>query len=299
MFARPASSAMIVLALLFAAALPAGGAEPSTDEAAALQTLAAEIDGAIVYTRQGEVRRVTIGEWEPEGLGEGEYARWSPDGRRIAVYHDRRVFVMNADGSDRRELARGDQADGSPIEFHTNNRQVIYWKRGDGFHIVDIQTGESESMDLPGTYSGEPGVSADGTRMAARWGHRLYAIDLEAGTHRQYARGCSPGVSPDGARLMNNVGSHRQMEIRAWDGSDRFTIDTRDAAPDPQWNDHHWSNDDDYLMAQGEGDRAEAYVVQISTNRPIRVTWEGDVLAPDLHVVPPRADESGERTSAR
>ncbi|MEX0653786.1 MAG: hypothetical protein WD534_15450 [Phycisphaeraceae bacterium] len=283
---RPSLLAMMVIAML-PAALPTAivrGAEPSDDERQALAELAAEIDGAVVYTRDKRVRRVRIGEWKPEDLGAGEYARWSPDGRHLAVYHDGRVFVMQADGSERRALAKGDHADGCPIEFHANNRQVIYWKKESGFHVVDIETGESETLDLPGVYSGEPGISADGKRLAARWGNRLYAIDLEAGTHDQYARGCSAGVSPDGTRLMNNVGSHRQLEIHQWDDSDRMTLDTRDARPDRQWDNHHWSNHDDYLMAQGEGARAEAYVVRISANRPTRVTWEGDVLAPDLHV---------------
>jgi Tol biopolymer transport system component len=33
---------------------------------------------------------------------------WSPDGSRIAFYNDRQIWVMNADGSDARQLANGD-----------------------------------------------------------------------------------------------------------------------------------------------------------------------------------------------
>lgn len=259
---------------------------PSDREEKALAQLDAELDGAVVYTRKGRIRKVVLGEWKPKDLGPGEYARWSADGKRIAVWDDEQIFVMNADGSNRKLILKGavKEEDGSPIEFHTNNREVLYCKRDDGLWTVDIQTGKTRKMDLPGEYTGEPGISADGKRMVARWGNDLFAIDPIKKTHRKYGVGCSPAISPDGKRIMNNVGSHRQIAIRNWDGQGEFRVDTRTCRPDREWDDHHWSNHNDYVTGHGEDRGEESYVVKVSENRVTRVTWEGDTDAPDLYV---------------
>jgi dipeptidyl aminopeptidase/acylaminoacyl peptidase len=39
-------------------------------------------------------------------LHEGQHPRWSPDGRRLAFVHQGQVFVMNADGTNVRQLTR-------------------------------------------------------------------------------------------------------------------------------------------------------------------------------------------------
>jgi Tol biopolymer transport system component len=266
-----------------AVALAVESSDPARE---ALDQLAAEIEGAILYCGDDQVRKVVIGEWKPVDLGRGNYARWSPDGKKIAVWRRGRVWVMDADGSGRKQLVddAAKEEDGSPIEFHTNGREIVYVKEDDGLWTVNIQNGATRKMDLPGEYTGEPCLSADGKRLAARRDNDLYAIDLVKKTHRQYARGCSPGVSPDGQRLMNNVGSHRQLAIRNWDGGGEFRIDTRTCRPDRQWDDHHWSNHTDYIMGQGEGRREEAYVLKISENRATRVSWEGGMNCSDLYV---------------
>jgi Tol biopolymer transport system component len=277
-------------------AMTAGAApeEPSgvsPGEQEALRQLEAELDGAVLYSREGRVRKVVIGEWKPIDLGEGDYARWSPDGKKIAVWRRGVVFVMNADGSGRRQLVTGSdkQEDGSPIEFHTNGREIIYTKEGSGLWVVAVANGAARKLDLPDDYTGEPCISADGKRMAARNENDLYAIDLVTRTHRKFARGCSPGVSPDGRRLMNNVGSHRQIAIRDWDGANEIRIDSRTCRPDRQWDDHHWSNHNDYVAGHGEGASEEVYVMKVSANRATRVTWEGGADAPDLYVARAKA----------
>jgi Tol biopolymer transport system component len=259
---------------------------PEGEERQALDQLAAEIQGAIVYCGDGQVKKVVIGEWKPIDLGTGSYARWSPDGKKIAVWHRGQIAVMNADGSGRKQLASDavKEEDGSPIEFHTNGKEIIYVREDDGFWAVNIAGGATRKLELPGTYTGEPCISADGTRMAARRDNDLYAIDLVKKSHRQYARGCSPGVSPDGQRLMNNTGGHRQVVIRSWDGAEQSRVDTRTCRPDRQWDDHHWSNHNDYITGQGEGRAEEVYVVKVSENRATRVTWEGEMNCSDLYV---------------
>ena len=280
--------AVVSLAILAApGAAPPGTkpAGPTPEEKSRLAELAAKIDGAVIYTHRGSVRKVVVGRWEPVDLGPGQYARWSPDGKRIAVYYGRVIYVMNADGTGRKRLAAGaDREDGCPVAFHPNNEEVVFWRRQGGFHAVRIADGKVRRLALPASYSGSPGFSADGGHMTCRWDNDLYAVEVGARTHRKYARGCSPGVSPDGKWLMNNTGGHRTLVIRGWDGEGLKRIDARGMHPDRMWDELHWSNHADFIAGQGEGAGQDAYVVQVSTGRVCRVSWEGGACYPDLYV---------------
>ena len=147
-----------------------------------------------------------------------------------------------------------------------------------------ITDGVKKNLGLPARYNGEPGISADGKRLAARSGHDLHAIDLPTRETRKYGRGCSSGISPDGNSLMCNLDGHREMVISSWDGKRRVKMSANSCEPDRKWDNQHWSNSNDYISAQGSGERAEAYVVCVSKNRGTRLTWEGGVSYPDLFV---------------
>jgi Tol biopolymer transport system component len=293
------------LAILAAAALTAAAAaaedarEPhypkdaSAAEREALDRLAAEVEGAVVYTGGGHVRKVIIGDWRVTDLGEGDFARWSADGNRLAVYDDGDLYVIDADGSNRTLLVKdADKKDGCPVEFHPNNREVVFWKKKGGFHAADIETLNVRRLNAPGTYTGSACISADGKRMAVRWGHNLYAVDLENKRHHKYASGCSPGVSPDGKLVMNNDGGHRTVTIRGWDGKGEQKIHSKALSPDNRWDNHHWSNHSDYIAAQGERGGGYAYVVNVAANRATRVTWESRIGYPDVWIAP-QAEEKG------
>ena len=257
----------------------------SEKELKALETLAKTIQGEIIYTRKGRVHKVTIGEWQVKDLGEGKFVRWGPEGKRIAVYGRGKIYVMDANGNNRKKLiAVKGKIQHNPIEFHTNGKEIIYVKPGEGLRTVKIDTGKSKVLDASKAYNGEPGISADGKRLAARYGHNMYAIDLVSGKRRKYGRGCSSGISPDGKRLMNNVDGQREMFIHSWDGKRKKTINAETTVPDKKWDNHHWSNDNDYIAAQGSGKFGEAYVLSISKTLGTRVTWGGSVVYPDLFV---------------
>jgi hypothetical protein len=275
------SLALALLLMLIAAQLNA--ATTSSQELAALQDWTGNVSGAVVYTRQGRVKKVVIGESTPSDLGPGEYARWSPDGTRLAVYNRGAVSVMNADGSERRELVRNARhADGSPIEFHSNGEEIIFIRRGEGLLAVHTTTAATRKLNAPGDYSGEPSISADGNRMAARLDNDLYMIDLTTGTRRRYARGCSPNVSPSGERVMNNVGNHREIQIRNWDGSGISKV-AATIRPDRQWDNHHWSNHEDYIATEGENRGDNIYIVNVRDGKSLRVSWESGV-SPDVFI---------------
>lgn len=254
-----------------------------------LAELAAQTDGAMVYSSSGQIRMVRFGEWQPIHLGRGDYARFGPDGRLVAVYDAGRIYLVDVSNKSRKRLYEGaDVGAGCPIEFHTNNRQIIFWIDGVGFHTVHIETGQVKNMNLPAPYNGAPCISADGKRMAVRWDGDLYAIDITNKTHRKYARGCSPGVSPDGRFLINNVGSHREIIVREWEGSEAFRIHAESCRPDRKWDNHHYSNNANYISAQGEGRGGYAYVFNIYKNKGYRVTQDGEVRYPDVYIKNPK-----------
>jgi hypothetical protein len=275
------------LAILLVCAPPARAAQPlSSDEKEALAELARQIDGALIFTERGRVKKVVIGDDQVTDLGPGEYARWSRDGKHIAVFVEGkpdRIDVMDADGGRRRTLYEGAEGgNGCPIDFHPNNREILFYHR-DGFHTVSLETGQARKVELPAKYNGEPAFSDDGKRLACRWGGDLYAVDLAAGKHRKYAGGCSAGVSPDGQWLMRNLGDHRQLAIEAWAGGGEFRLDTKTCLPDGSWDNHHWSNHNDFIAAGGDGRYRFPYVVQVSKNRATLVAREAGEY-PDLWI---------------
>ena len=247
--------------------------------------LASEIQGAVIYTRNRRIYKVVIGDWKPIELGKGEYARWGPRGKKIGVYDRRKIYVINADGSGRKLVTdEAWQKSGCPIEFHTNGREIIFIRRNKrGLWAANISDGKMRKLADFHDYGGEPGISADGKRMVCR-GSRLYAIDLAEKSDFVYSKGgCSAGISPDGRWLINNDDGHRTMTIRSWDRKTVKTLRSGICKPDSEWDNHTWSNHNDYILAQGEP-KGEAYVINVSTKRGTRVTWVGNTVYPDLYV---------------
>lgn len=276
----------VVWLLVFLGALQTVKAGPSPAEQAKLDALDAAIDGYILYTKDSKVYKMQIGVWTPVELGDGNYARWSPDGQRIAVLYNSNLYVMDADGTNPVSILSGLIWNINPIEFSTTTDEVFFTQSNYGLRAAEIKTPPPALRDvaLYHKYFGEPAVSLSGTRAVARVAHDLYAIDINVGD-RKYAAGCSPGVSPCGAYVMNNTGEHDTLQIRDWDGSNMFEVDATTAQPDGEWDNHHWSNHPDYIAVQGEADIVgEIYIMQVSANDCTRVTWVGGCVCPDLFV---------------
>jgi hypothetical protein len=276
--------------------------EPKGNQSS-LDLLASEIEGAIIFSRYHQIYKVVIGDWEPMELGEGEYARWGPKGEKIAIYTHRKIYVMDADGGNRRLIT--DQAwskHGCPIEFHTNGREVIFFRRGKrGIWAVDIESGKMRNMIDMREYAGEPGISMDGKRMVSRVHGESYAIDLIKKTDFRYVNkpfACSSGISPDGEWLMNNRMGHKGMDIRSWDGDKLIVLRSKICQPDGEWDNHHWSNHNDYICAQG-GKRGESYIIKVSDRRGTRVTWTGKTVYPDLYVARAKSNSKSNTGSSQ
>ena len=277
--------------LVFLTSLYTYEAKSADSDVELRESLSTEIKGSVIFSRNHFIYKVVIGKWTPVELGRGDYARWSPDGTKIAVYDRRKIYVMDADGSNRKLVSEEAwEGSGCPIEFHANGHEIIFTKRKEqGLWAVDINSGEMRKLfDLNG-YPGEMSMSADGTKMAYRLKPDLYGLDLTKNSSFVYLKACgySAGISPDGKWLMNNTnngdGSHESMNIRSWDGTEVRILRTAICQPDGEWGHHTWSNHNDYITAQG-GLKGESYIIKLSENRGTRITWGGKTVYPDLYV---------------
>lgn len=247
---------------------------PSPDERTALARLAQAVDGEVVFSNSKRIHKVVIGNPQPIDLGPGRCARFSADGRRLVVMTDRAVFVMNADGSERTQVASdASYGAGCPVEFHPNGQEVLFQRKRQGLFAVSLADRKERKLPVPGNDLAEPTLSADGKRLVVGWRSDLFAVDLEKGTQRKYAKGCSPGVSPDGQWIMRNVGGHHRLRVETWEGDRGFELSAATCLPDRIWDNHHWSNHPNFIAAQGEGDGGFAYVMDVAKNQGTRVTW--------------------------
>lgn len=279
------------LSFVFFLSLYAYDSQAADSDVELRELLSSEIKGSVIFSKNRFIYKVVIGKWTPVELGRGDYARWSPDGKKIAVYDRREIYVMDADGGNRRLVSKEAwEGSGCPIEFHSNGHEIIFTKRKEqGLWVVDINNGEIRKLLNISGYPGEIGMSSDGTRMAYRLKPDLHAIDLTNSNDFIYLKDCgySAGISPNGKWLMNNTnngnGSHESMNIRSWDDKEIRILRAAICQPDGEWGHHTWSNHNDYITAQG-GLKGESYVIKLSANGGTRITWGGKTVYPDLYV---------------
>ena len=123
--------------------------------------------------------------------GSNVWPRWSPDGRQIAFHSDSggegAVWVMDAfAGAPRRVAAAADSvphwsADGLRIAYVVNDNSA---GSGQAFvEILDLQTGESRRLPLPGVTTGQLEIGLSGTDLTWSPDERFFAY-LDTGIGR-------------------------------------------------------------------------------------------------------------------
>ncbi len=171
-------------------AFAVGGATPhaanTLPTAIAFAKAEADGGGVFVWERTGRVRLLAGGAHSPA---------WSPDGRRLAYVRDSLLWVADADGSHRAQLAD----DATSADWGADGRSLVVDRAGT---LVVVQADGARERVL--TTGAEPAWSSR-NRIAFVRGGDLYRVEPSGRGLRQLTASTAiesaPAWSPDGRRL--------------------------------------------------------------------------------------------------
>jgi Tol biopolymer transport system component len=206
----------------------------------------------------------------------------TPDGDRVAfVAEDAngrpQIFVINADGTDRRQLTQGSPGAAQP-SWSPDGGEVAF--RGidrDGSSDVYIAAGGSgdtwqlthESRDVGFAVSWSP----DGKTIFYQVMHPsvLRRVDIKTRTTSTLLEDAAlPDVSPDGSRLAFNTWSIGHVTLANIDGSGRTVIESAFDTNSPKW-----SPDGERIAFRDlEG---QTYLYEVSTGE-MRLVGPGNIV---------------------
>jgi Tol biopolymer transport system component len=151
----------------------------------------------------GEVRKLA----QVEGCGDHSSPRWSHDGKRVAfdarrlAINNRVLFIVNADGSELRQLSDDSRPDWSP-----DDKQIASDQFSGGTRAVFVQNLDGQGRVQVAERNG-PRWSPDGGSLAVTDHHDLFVIDVVSGEERALFDVAYPECfhgfawSPDGRQL--------------------------------------------------------------------------------------------------
>jgi Tol biopolymer transport system component len=258
------------------------------------------LDITTVEAAGGALRRLTT---TPSSDNLSQGAAWSPDGRRIAFHRffyaddSCRIYVMDADGSDLREIPTNAHCAASPawspdghrIAFQREQSSPTYYRDiwvmdADGRHPTRLTTDPGDDLN--------PAWSPDGSKIAFEGqrddDRKIVATSADGSGDEIDLSGRSdvwdghPAWSPDGRRIAFDRVVVGEGPDGVWvmdaDGDHEARISAFGSAPD-------WSPDGEQLVVEGPAsdpsDRGDIWIVGANGSDSRRLAREGtDDLSP-------------------
>jgi len=174
---------------------------------------------------------------------------WSPDGQKIAFVDGEDVFVMNADGSNRRNLTTNGIVAPGGVSWSPDGRRIAVAGIDGGLYPIGADgSGGRLLLNDPG-WATAPAWSPDGTRLVVSAnpglrdsGARLYVLRLSGGPARRLTHSrlieSDPKWSP-GGKLIAYAGTddhHTNIYVIRSDGTSRRRLTHRQVAEGPAWS---------------------------------------------------------------
>lgn len=218
-----------------------------------------------VTESDGSGTRRVSGDLELEPTAALPLASWSPDGRQLVIAADQRLYVVDADGANLRELGDGSVLGAEPTWSPLGDLIAFVGHEGptgeDAVYVIDVGSGMTTriSQTRGGPTGLVPAWAPDGLRIAYHAGPThadVFVATLgEPGwIERPIVTGSTidswPTWSNDGRRLSfvrSTVTDHGRIVVVNADGSGESVL----ASGTIGWSPHCWTPDDRSIIAVG------------------------------------------------
>jgi WD40 repeat protein len=232
--------------------------------------------------------------------GHSDFGAFSPDGRQVVFSggegEEWHLFIINADGSGRRALTSGDNADWAPT-WSPDGEQIVFstdraGDDGQTLYSISPAGGEAQPL-LPAGPANQGGAafSPDGQRvsfcgsssgLAFQW--QLYVANVDGSGLAQLTQGdgCEPSWAPDSRQVAYHSCANNDCDIWTMDvdgvlaGADQPRQITR--GPSFDWR-PSWSPDGNTLVYSSEhGDSMDVYAIDALGASPPRNLTDNPAL---------------------
>jgi Tol biopolymer transport system component len=226
-----------------------GGSDPARFVASLDHVWSVELsptgDQAILYARLNgsegsfllDMTTGSYARFQPEGLIM-RGAVWSPDGSRIAFiagpHEATHTYVASPDGTGLRQVSNGHGF----IEWSPDGRSITL----NGLVLLDLETGQSNTLSSVNLTSGPPSWSVDGRRLVFSASHQdgtyvdeIHLIDLQSKQETIVPAGSAPALSADGSKIAFTRDGNLFLVNADGSGERQLIFPTQPFAESPTW----------------------------------------------------------------